>query len=93
MLDPKVGSETVLLPLDRTPFIHELAKVKPFDLRLKAGLVRTSHGPFFFLLFYVPDPRHPETPFSAIDAHVNAYDVRHMQMWRDLDVTFVDLVW
>ena len=34
VLDPKVGSEMVLLLLDRTPFILDLAKVRPFDLRL-----------------------------------------------------------
>jgi hypothetical protein len=41
-LDPKVGSEMVLLLLDRTPFVHDLAKIRPFDLRLRTGLVRTS---------------------------------------------------
>ena len=47
-------------------------------------MVRTSHGPFFFLLFYVPDPKRPNTAFTAIDAHVNAYDPQHMLLWRDL---------
>jgi len=50
-LDPKAGSEMVLLLLDRTPFIHDLAKVRPFDLRLKTGLVRTSHGHCAFCCF------------------------------------------
>ena len=81
VLDPAIGSEMALLWLDRTPFVFDLAKVTPFDLRLKSGLVRTSQGPFFFLLFYVPDPKHPGSAFSAMDAHVNAYDTEHMQMW------------
>lgn len=84
VLDPAVGMETVLLHLDRTPFIYKLAKVRPFDLRLKSGLMRTSHGPLLFLLFYVPDPNRPGTPFSSIDAHVNPYDPQHMIFWRNL---------
>lgn len=84
VIDPKVGTETCLLLLDRTPFIDTLAKVRPFDLRLKSGLVRTDHGPIFFLLFYVPDPNRPGEVFTAIDAHVNPYDQQHMIIWRDL---------
>jgi hypothetical protein len=83
-LDPKAGSEMVLLLLDRTPFIHDLAKVRPFDLRLKTGLVRTSHGPLCFLLFYIPDPRHPGAVFLAIDAHLNPFEAQHVLAWRDL---------
>ena len=84
VLDTKVGSETVLLLFDRTPFVGELAKVRPFNLRLKSGLVRTSHGPVLFLLFYIPDPKRPNTVVSAIDAHVNPLDSQHVLMWRDL---------
>jgi hypothetical protein len=84
VVEPSVGLETVLLHLDRTPFIHQLAKVRPFDLRLKSGLMRTSQGPFLFLLFYVPDPKRPGIEFSAIDVHVNPFDPRHMVFWRDL---------
>lgn len=83
-LDPKTGSETVLLLIDRTPFVKELAIVKPFDLRLKTGLVRTSHGPLLFLLFYVPNPRNPQIAFSAIDAHANPHSPQHMLIRRDL---------
>jgi hypothetical protein len=84
VIDPKVGTESCLLLLDRTPFIHALAKVRPFDLQLKSGLVRTDHGPLFFLLFYVPDPNRPGEVFTAIDVHVNPYDQQHMSGWRDL---------
>jgi hypothetical protein len=83
-LDPKVGSEMVLLLLDRTPFVHDLAKINPFDLRLKTGLVRTSHGPLCFLLFYIPDPTRPGSVYLAIDAHMNPLDTEHLVAWRDL---------
>ena len=84
VLDPSVGTETILLLLDRTPFIHDLAKIRPIDLHLKTGLVRTGSGPLMFLLFSFPDPRGPGPVFSAIEAHANPLDVQHMQMWRDL---------
>jgi hypothetical protein len=84
IIDPQVGSETALLLFDRTPFIYELAKLKPFNLLLKTGLVHTSHGPSCFLLFYVPDPRRPGSVWVAIDAHINPLEVRHLVMWRDL---------
>jgi hypothetical protein len=84
IIDPQVGSEIALLLFDRTPFIYELAKVRPFDLIIKTGLVHTSHGPLCFLLFYVPDPRRPGQVYTAIEAHVNPLDVQHLVMWRDL---------
>jgi hypothetical protein len=83
-LDPKTGSEMVLLLIDRTPFIYDLAKIKPFDFRLNIGLVRTSHGPLCFLLFYVPDPTRPGSVYLAIDAHLNPFDADHVMVWRDL---------
>ena len=84
VVDPNVGTETVLLLLDRTPFIYDLAKVRPFDLRLKSGFVDTSHGPVFFLLLYVPDPNRPGVEYYAVDIHVNPYDPTHMTYWRNL---------
>lgn len=84
VVDPKVGTETVLLLLDRTPFIHGLAKVRPFVFELKSGLVRTSHGPLLFMLFYIPDPKEPGTVFCALDAHVNPCDPKHMVNWHSL---------
>jgi hypothetical protein len=84
VVDPQVGTETVLLLLDRTSFIYGLAKVRPFDLCLKSGFVDTSQGPVFFLLFHVPDPNRPGVEYSAIDVHVNPYDPKHMIYWRNL---------
>jgi hypothetical protein len=70
--------------LRRTPFAYELAKIRPFDLRPKTGLVRTSESPLCFLLFYIPDPTRPGTVHLAIDAHINPFDVQHLTAWRDL---------
>lgn len=83
-LDPKLGSETVLLLFDRTPFIYELAKVNPFRLHLHTGLANTSHGPIGFFVFFVPDPNNGKEPFISIDCHVNPFDPQHLLIWRDL---------
>lgn len=60
--EDRIGSEMALLLIDKTPFIYTLAKMKPFDLMLKTGMVATSHGPLAFLLFYVPQKGKPGDP-------------------------------
>lgn len=84
ILDDQIGSEMVLLLIDKTPFIYTLAKVKPFSLMLKTGLVETSHGPVGFLLFYVPQPGSPDDPYFAHDYHLNLSDPGVLATWRDL---------
>jgi hypothetical protein len=70
--------------IPRTRFVQELTKIRPLDLRLKTGLVRTSQGPLCFLLFFVPNPVRPGSVHLAIDAHINPLDVQHLAVWRDL---------
>ena len=83
-LDDQIGTEMVLIHFDRTDFIHEVASVRPFDLMMKAGLVRTDHGPLMFLLFWIPNPDDPGVPITAIDCHINPLDQASLQPWRDL---------
>jgi hypothetical protein len=84
ILDNRIGSEMVLLLIDKTPFIYILAKVKPFDLMMKTGMVETSHGPVAFLLFYVPNLATPEDPHFAHDLHLDPFNPGLMTTWRDL---------
>jgi hypothetical protein len=84
VLEARIGTEMALMLLDRTPFIYTLAKVKPFDLMLKTGMVATSHGPVVFLLYFVPNPDAPDDPYFAFDYHVNPFDPTMMGMLRDL---------
>ncbi len=84
VLEEEIGSEMVLLLIDKTPFIDTLAKVKPFDLMLKTGMVATSHGPVAFLLFYVRNRAEPDNPFFAHDLHLNPFDAGVIATWRDL---------
>jgi len=83
-LDPKIGTETVLLLFDRTPFIYELKKVNPFILDLKSGLENTSHGPVGYFLFFIPDPNNPDQPFMSIDCYVDPFNPAHLLIWGDL---------
>lgn len=75
-LDPKVGPEIVLAIFDNTPFVFDLANLKPFDLHVKNGAVRTDHGPVIFLLFWLRDPR-SRKPFAAWDVTLNPHDSQH----------------
>lgn len=84
ILEDRIGSEMALLLIDKTPFIYTLAKVKPFDLMLKTGMVETSHGPVAFLLFYVPNAASPDDPHFAHDHHLDPFDPGMMTTWRDL---------
>ena len=84
VVEDRIGTEMVLLLFDRTPFIYTLAKVKPFDLMLKFGMVETLNGPVVVLLFYVPNAATPDDPYFAHDYHVDPFDVGMMASLRDL---------
>ena len=84
VLEDGIGTEMLLLLVDKTPFIRELAKLRPFNLYLKTGLVRTSHGPLMFLLFYIPTPSKTHTPFVMLDYHVDPFNPSMLGTWRDL---------
>jgi len=83
-LDPLLGAEVVLVWIDRQPFIGDLAKVAPFNLLVKSGLVKTHHGPLLFIVFYVPNPASRDEPFVAIDCHVDPMQDAHMRLWKEL---------
>jgi hypothetical protein len=85
VLEERIGTEMVLLWIDKTPFINELAQLQPFTLYLKMGLVQTSHGPLMFLLFHVANPDEPKTPFAMMDFHVNLFSPSIVSTLRDLD--------
>ena len=83
VLDPSVGQEIILLLIDHTPFIHQLARVNPFNLQLKPGCAKTTHGPIMFFLFTVPNPVNGQ-PFVQIDSHANPFEEQHVRTWRTL---------
>lgn len=83
-LDPGIGTETVLLLIDRTDFVYDLAAIQPFNLMTKTGLVRTHYGPLMFAVFWIPTPGQPGVPFAAFECHINPLDQQQLLPWRDL---------
>jgi hypothetical protein len=83
-VDPRFGVEMTLLVFDKTPFIHEIAKTNPFQLRLKTGVTNTEFGPVGFLLFYVPDPNRPMQPVILMDYHIDPKNSQKLAPWRQL---------
>jgi len=71
IIDLIVGEEIGLYWIDRTPFVKELAAVRPFRLMLKSGLFRSQSGPLMWLLFYVPNPQVSPQPFASMECHIN----------------------
>lgn len=67
-------SEVVLAMIDRTPFVYELAAVKPFTLKLKSILYQTSHGFLVCSFFYVPNPTNPKRMFAGFETYINLFN-------------------
>ena len=84
VLDSSVGEQVALYWLDRTPFIHELAAVRPFQLYLRSGLYRTDFGPLMWMLFYVPNPIDETLPFASVECHLNPSEPSQVSLWRRL---------
>jgi len=82
-LSPKTGAEVILLYIDHTPFVYELARIRPFNMYLKSGLAETAHGPILFHLFRFC-AQDPETPILLVDAYANPHNTQHMTLWRSL---------
>ena len=72
-LDPNAGTEVVLYVLDPTPFIFEIAALRPFTLNPKTGLVRTRGGPLMFLLWWLSSPQGDE-PFVMFETTLNPHE-------------------
>lgn len=82
-LDPSIGPELVMAIFDHTTFVFDLAAIQPFELHLNTGVVRTSAGPVFFLLFWLRNPQ-GQQPFAMWDITLNPHDSAHMQRYWEL---------
>jgi len=83
-LDADVGDEIVLFLRDQTPFMEELCRVRPFRLMLKAGAGRNEYGPLCFMVFWIPNPDHPNEAFAAYDVYLNPHSEVQLATWREL---------
>jgi hypothetical protein len=84
ILDPKLGQEVVLFLRDQTPFMHDLKRLQPFQLFLKAGIGRNKWGPVPFFLFWVPSPEDNSVMFVGYDLFMNPNSPSQVQKWRAL---------
>jgi hypothetical protein len=85
IMDFTVGQEVALYWLDRTPFVHELAAIRPFQFFLRSGLFRSSFGPLMWMLFYVPNPAAESSqPFASVECHLNPSEPPQVSLWRRL---------
>ena len=84
IIDLIVGEEVGLYWFDRTPFVRELAAVRPFQLFLKSGVFRSAFGPLMWLLFYVPNPKTDPQPFASTECFINPASSLMMETWRKL---------
>jgi len=84
ILDYTVGEEVALYWRDRTPFIHQLAAIRPFQFFLINGLFRSSCGPLMWMLFYVPNPDSEPQPFAMMECHLNPASRAQVDLWRRL---------
>lgn len=83
MLDPHIGTETILCIIDPTDFIHELSAVKPFQLFISMGLIKTNYGPVVYVLYHVPNPNSPE-PVVILEQTLNPFDAKMLAPYHDL---------
>ncbi len=84
VIDSTVGEEVALYWLDRTPFVHKLAAIRPFQFFLRSGLFRSDFGPLMWMLFYVPNPAPEPQPFASVECHLNPFEPSQVSLWRRL---------
>src|SRR6266550_2877998 len=82
-LDPRIGRETALAVFDNTPFVFYVANLQPFELHLRDGVIDTSHGPVFWLLFWLKNPHGPD-PFAMWDVTLDPCDFHSLKPWWSL---------
>ena len=84
VLDPKIGSEVVLLIIDRTDFAYEIARLEPFRLNIQSGLVPCPSGPVLFFLFWLANPKVPQDSLATFECTVNPHNADMMQPYWEL---------
>lgn len=67
-------TEVSLALIDKTPFIYELAKLRPFTLNLKSILYNTSYGYLVCALFYFAQPHDPKEMFAGFESYINIFN-------------------
>jgi hypothetical protein len=82
-LSPRVGTEVVLLLVQDEPTCAELEPLDILHMKVKSGLCETKHGPVFWLLFRLLDPR-ARGEYITYEYPVNLSDHRIVRALADL---------
>lgn len=88
ILDEEIGSEIALHVFDYSSFAFDIAKLIPFNLHLKSGIVRCSSGLIYANIFYLDDPKNSKEPFAIYEHISNPHDPNDMQIFWDLSRQF-----
>jgi hypothetical protein len=82
ILDTSVGPEIVLLITESKPHIEEFEGRSITGFWIKSGLVNTSYGPVYWLLFYFPSPQgNGKVTYENV---VNPKDTNHLSIYEAL---------
>ena len=76
--------EIIIGWIDRTPFIYELAKLKPFAFNHKSLLYQTSHGFIVVELVYVVHPDIPNEMYAGFESYINLYNPQILTTYFEL---------
>ena len=76
-LDKAVGDEVLLVIQEDADYGAKLARLNPFHLRCKSGMIRTSHGLVLFLLFRVSEGKRYE---CAYELFLNPHEMATVQL-------------
>ena len=76
--------ETVLLLKDQSPFVLELAKLRPFKLNNKSLFLKTPYGCVCILLFWIATPGNENKPYAIYEKYLNIYKPEMMEPYYQL---------
>lgn len=82
VLDASVGPEVILLITEPRSQIKEFQGRNITGFWMKSGLVNTSYGPVYWLLFYFPSPQNGEK--VVYENVVNPKDAEHLSLYAAL---------
>ena len=82
VIDVSVGREVILLITEPRPQIEEFEGRDITGFWMKSGLVNTSYGPVYWLLFYFPNLR--DNGRVAYEKMVNPKDPNHLSIYEAL---------
>jgi hypothetical protein len=82
IVDKNIGPEIILLITDSTERVKEFKGIAKTEFYAKTGLVKTSYGPVFWILFYFPSLVADQT--ITYECVVNPKSQIHMDVFKQL---------